>query len=360
MSEQPSGHQSAAGPFAITVAEFLERHAEPREDLIERLLAPGELGVVAGEPKAFKSWLGIDLAVSVATGDAVAGQWQVSRPGPTLLIQEENRDDELASRFRARLARCPEPGAVPALIRSNRGTRLDDPATIRALIAMIETERICLVVLDPLYRLHGAEENDATEMGRVIEVLLSIRNATGAAIVLIHHVRKRERERERGRAPVPVSGADLRGSNVLHAVIDAGIYLTRHPDDPYRVSVNVERRSAPAGQAELVFDPETLALRPWVIPHAVPEAPVTPSRRRSQAPTSSPLGGRRSSVGPHEPPGRRAAGRHWPSARRDARFPQRHARTRRPARPGTDHLRPPGPHPTPRRPGAGLIGRSEV
>lgn len=286
MSEQLSGYQREAGPFAITVAEFLERHAEPREDLIERLLAPGELAVVAGEPKAFKSWLGIDLAVSVATGDVVAGQWQVSRPGPTLLIQEENRDDELASRFRARLARCPEPGAVPVLIRSNRATRLDDPATIRALIAAIKTEGVGLVVLDPLYRLHGAEENDATEMGRVIEVLLSIRNATGAAIVLIHHVRKRERER--GRALVPVSGADLRGSNVLHAVIDAGIYLTRHPDDPYRVSVNVERRSAPADQAELVFDPETLALRPWVIAQAVSEAPAARGRRQSLAPTDLP------------------------------------------------------------------------
>ena len=47
-------------------------------------------GIVAGEPKSFKSTLALDLAVSVASGKPFLGKYEVVCPGPVVYIQNEN------------------------------------------------------------------------------------------------------------------------------------------------------------------------------------------------------------------------------------------------------------------------------
>ena len=55
------------------------------------------VGVIGGAPKCAKTWLGLDMALSVATGTACLGKYAVPEPGPVLVYLAE---DALAGRAR--------------------------------------------------------------------------------------------------------------------------------------------------------------------------------------------------------------------------------------------------------------------
>src|SRR3970040_2270763 len=67
----------------------------PREEnaqrwLVEQLWGDSSVGVIGGAPKCSKTWLGLDLALSVATGTACLGRYAGHRPGPVLVYLAED------------------------------------------------------------------------------------------------------------------------------------------------------------------------------------------------------------------------------------------------------------------------------
>ena len=48
------------------------------------------MGVIGGAPKCSKTWLGLDLALSVSTGTACLGRYAVPEPGPVLVYLAED------------------------------------------------------------------------------------------------------------------------------------------------------------------------------------------------------------------------------------------------------------------------------
>ena len=58
--------------------------------LVEQLWGDSSVGVIGGAPKCSKTWLGLDLALSVATGTACLGKYAVPEPGPVLVYLAED------------------------------------------------------------------------------------------------------------------------------------------------------------------------------------------------------------------------------------------------------------------------------
>src|SRR5258705_2465858 len=58
--------------------------------LIEGLWSEQAVGILGGEPKCCKSFLALDVAVSVASGTACLRQFPVRRSGPVLLFSAED------------------------------------------------------------------------------------------------------------------------------------------------------------------------------------------------------------------------------------------------------------------------------
>jgi transposase InsO family protein len=58
--------------------------------LVEGLWSDRSVGVIGGAPKCSKTWLGLDLALSVATGTACLGRYAVPEPGPVLVYLAED------------------------------------------------------------------------------------------------------------------------------------------------------------------------------------------------------------------------------------------------------------------------------
>src|SRR5277367_1787246 len=73
----------------VRVAELASDEIAERW-LVEQLWCANSVGVIGGAPKCSKTWLGLDLALSVATGTACLGQFAVPQPGPVLVYLAED------------------------------------------------------------------------------------------------------------------------------------------------------------------------------------------------------------------------------------------------------------------------------
>src|ERR1700737_329511 len=58
--------------------------------LVEGLWAEQAVGILGGEPKCCKSFLALDMALSVAAGSPCLRQFPVERPGSVLLFPAED------------------------------------------------------------------------------------------------------------------------------------------------------------------------------------------------------------------------------------------------------------------------------
>lgn len=213
---------------------------KPREGaswLVEGLWLASACGIIGGQPKCCKSWLGLDLAVSVASDTPCLGRFAVKGAGPTLVFLAEDAVEAVRARVDGI---CKSRGlAVSSLdlsVVTSSALRLDEKADQERLTRTVEAMRPRLLLLDPLVRLHRLDENNAREISGLLGYLRELERRFQVAVVLTHHASKRGSSRP---------GQALRGSSDLHAFGDSNLYLARFGDD---IELTVEHRSAPAIQ----------------------------------------------------------------------------------------------------------------
>jgi hypothetical protein len=203
--------------------------------LIEQLWSAGAVGVLGGAPKSLKTWLALEMAVSVASGSPCLATFPVPSAGPVMLYAAEDAQPALRSRL-ASLSQHHRLDLNNLDIRViiEDSLRLDRDTDQQRLYDTLLLHRPALLVLDPLVRLHSLDENAAGEMAHLLAYLRTLQRQFGAAIVLVHHARKN----------VPASGSDgysLRGSSDLYAWVDSFLYLRRHQG---QLLLSAEHRSA--------------------------------------------------------------------------------------------------------------------
>lgn len=227
----------------VRVGAIPERET-PRKWLIEGLWAASAAGLLGGAPKSCKSWLGLDMAVSVATGTPCLGAFAVKERGRSLVYLAEDAIEVVRERV-ASIGRHRgiDLDAIDLHVIQSQSLRLDRDDDRARLQETIRELRPKLLVLDPLVRLHGVDENNASEIAELLSSLRDIQRAFDVAVVVVHHTRKN--------APVgaAASGQGLRGSGDLHAFGDSNLYLGRRrggggSDD--RLVLTMEHRAAAA------------------------------------------------------------------------------------------------------------------
>ncbi|MCP4305766.1 MAG: AAA family ATPase, partial [bacterium] len=73
----------------VRVADIVTEENTPRW-LIDQLWGASAVGVIGGAPKCSKTWLALDMSVSVATGTACLGRYEVPQAGPVLTYLAED------------------------------------------------------------------------------------------------------------------------------------------------------------------------------------------------------------------------------------------------------------------------------
>lgn len=203
--------------------------------LIQQLWGAAAVGVIGGVPKVCKSWLGLELAVSVASGTACLGRFPVENPGPVVVYLAEDalsavrdRIDQLCQHRGLTLARLDlHVVTAPSL-------RLDLEDDRRALDQTLALRQPRMLLLDPLVRLHRLDENSAADIAGLLGFLRELNRRHDVAIVLVHHMGKRPRQ-DLGQA--------LRGSSDVHAWTDSACYLMPRRQ---QLRLTVQHRAAAA------------------------------------------------------------------------------------------------------------------
>jgi hypothetical protein len=96
-----------------------------------------------------------------------------------------------------------------------------------------------LLLLDPLVRLHGVDENNAGEVAELLAYFRLLQRQLDLSVILVHPTRKNA-------AGGVAAGQGLRGSGDLHAFGDSNLYLRRVRE---RLVLSSEHRAAPAAPA---------------------------------------------------------------------------------------------------------------
>ena len=220
----------------VRAAELDDGDALPRW-LVDTLWARAAVGVLGGAPKCCKSWLALDLAVSVATGTACLGAFDVDDAGPVLLYMAEDAAPVVKARLTGICrARGLELTSVPIHVITVPVLRLDrgrDQARLRDAVRRYAPR---LLVLDPFVRLHRIDENDAGEVSALLGYLRTLQRQHDVAVLVVHHARKN------GGAGAQ-AGQSLRGSGDFHAWGDSNLYVRRQKD---ALVLTIEHRAAAA------------------------------------------------------------------------------------------------------------------
>lgn len=225
----------------------LVRNVKPPEWLVNEIVAVGSCGFIAGQPKQFKSWVALDLILSVATGAPFLDHYPVRRPGPVLYIQEEDSLPMVKQRLgkvwpskqadKMKLVDGkvvwvpPEPRDVPpikAMVRE--GVVISEAGWQSWLAEQLEAgyvhtadhaEGYAMVMIDPLMMVAGeVEENRAQDMTtKIFKPLKQLAEAYKVSIMVVHHMRK-------GDPKQPQRGGQLMlGSVANHAWSEDSLYL---------------------------------------------------------------------------------------------------------------------------------------
>jgi len=205
--------------------------------LIDQLWGASSVGVIGGAPKCSKTWLALDMALSVATGTACLNKYDVPEPGPVLVYLAEDaltvvreRVDGMARQRGLHL------DAVDVHVITAPTLRLDRDPNRTQLLATARRIRPRLLLLDPLVRLHGIDENNAGEVAQLLAYFRSLQRELNCSVVLVHHTRKNA-------AGGVAAGQGLRGSSDIHAFGDSNLYLRRNRE---RLVLSSEHRAAAA------------------------------------------------------------------------------------------------------------------
>lgn len=232
-------------PAILSWSDLMAEPPDPPPQLRPGVPKVG-LTVLAGPPK-----IGKTLAAS---------QWALETRLPALLVIEEGSLAGIAYRMR-RQADELDVGEPPVNVLHRQRFRLDETGSVKRLREIIRAlnPRPQMVVLDPLNRLHGADENRPTQMTPVMDALAGIAYDFEIAVLAVHHLAKPSQERR----------GDIwdrfRGASSIRSSTDANLAMDGTGD---RIRLVGEFRDAEPLNTWLELDRESLLFQPAEPPDA--------------------------------------------------------------------------------------------
>ena len=246
---------SGAAPYlppglAKGLSEFLKAKTVVKPMLIEAVWPSQAIGFIAGPPKSLKSWMALELAMAISTGNKFLNRY-ISHPARVLLVQQESSFYAFQRRVEAVSKRY---GATHELfILSNVGFDLTDETQSQKLEEEVRRVRPALLILDPFASFFSGDENSAKEVGGSVRLLRKWRDEYETAICIVHHSNKGNGDR---------AGLRMRGSSALYAAAEVGIWMERKDDESSlssRVKMELKEGEAP-WPFEVALDRESTLL----------------------------------------------------------------------------------------------------
>lgn len=204
--------------------------------LVDEWLPDASITFLVSPPESYKTWILLDLAVSVSAGVPFLGKYRVNSPGPTLIIQQEDSHSGLTDRLaliaEQKLGALPKLDGetwsiptmpdIPIYVHPDRQLRFGNKQVISELEQQIATIRPKVIMIDPLYSTTDSTDNYMADLANRMMVLKTWRDKYGCSFVIAHHSKK-------NLDPDSTAREDSWGSQFLNAFLEAGWQVRRNP-----------------------------------------------------------------------------------------------------------------------------------
>lgn len=211
-----------------SLMQFLA-NSEQHVYIIPDLLAEGTINVMAGLQESRKSWLLLDMAVSIASGTSWLSKYPCQRM-KVLAIDQERSKKEMKRRINALLAgRNIDPKTMEGFLVAKAETtfQLGDFKSFEAFTRLIETTHPQVVLIDSLKTIQSGDIKDSNAMQPLFEKFKELKKKYGLTIVILHHENNRAYEMMREKAIV--TAETIEGSASIKQVPD-GLFVVRNHD----------------------------------------------------------------------------------------------------------------------------------
>jgi hypothetical protein len=198
---------------------LLNRVFPPVRWTIEGLLPSEGLTIISAAPGSYKTWLMLEMALSIAQGIPLFGKYPTNKAG-VLIVDEESGPRMLNERFR----KLGATSGLPILYFSRLGRKVDRDF-IELLQEICDESNIGVVIFDSLVRFHQGDENASRDMSELFNSFKLLADK-GRAVLIAHHNRK----------SMPGNynpSGDMRGSGDILAAIDCHIAVSRNRNSDY-------------------------------------------------------------------------------------------------------------------------------
>lgn len=204
--------------------------------LVDDWLPDASITFLVSPPESYKTWMLLDLAVSVSAGVPFLGRYRVNNPGPTMIIQQEDSHAGLTDRLALIVEqktgsmedidgdewRIPVMPDLPIYVHPSRMLRFDDERVLGEMEKQIEAIRPRVVLIDPLYSTTSSVDGYMADLANQMMVLKTWRDRYGCSFLIAHHSRKNI-------DPDSTAREDSWGSQFLNAFLEAGWQIRRNP-----------------------------------------------------------------------------------------------------------------------------------
>lgn len=207
----------------------------PVEWMVEDWMPHKTIAMAVAPPGTYKTWLELALAISVSSGMPFLGRYKINKPGPVIIVQQEDFHGQMAERLAVITGSMFEFGAsskgdnfsitpppkLPIYLHPDRRLRFADNIAVEGLEQKIAHIRPALVIIDPLYST-GQTDDFMVSLVNDLWPLKDMRDKYGTSFFLAHHTGKRAEGTGR---------EDAWGSQFLNAFIETG-WQIRRKDEP--------------------------------------------------------------------------------------------------------------------------------
>ena len=176
-------------PVTISAADLYAKEIEPPTWIIEGVL-PAGLTILAGNPKAGKSWLALDLAIAAASGGALFDELDCEKSRDVLYLALEDTDYRLQYRMKRLLAG----GQPPSQLEFSTAWPRADQGGLNHLSEWVQAhENAGLIIIDTLQMIRPEGKKNGSiyqEDYKAISILKKLADDHKIAVVIVHHLRK--------------------------------------------------------------------------------------------------------------------------------------------------------------------------
>jgi hypothetical protein len=240
----PMEMNAGNGDFSLMNHEdFMLKYAESNvEWLIKDWMPAATMLFMVSPPESYKTWLEIDLAVSLAGGYPFLGSYPVEagKQGPVILIQQEDWAGQTAKRIMmvhmSKLIAKGEamhhigedgemeiivPPALPIYIHTESKLTLSDQKAMKGLSQAITEIKPVAVIIDPMYSITDADDSFMAKAPKQMMIFKQLRTQFGTSFVFAHHSGK-ESKAKNGNREHNMDRQRIWGSQLLNGFIETG------------------------------------------------------------------------------------------------------------------------------------------